>query len=348
MGRQFGSLRGVAILLVVLNHTITFSWNAIQEMGYGPVVVWQNTILVILHHLGFFAVPMFMFISGSFIAYAASGKTDRLLWRTVYASVRRLLGPYLIWTLMFYLYLYLARGESHEPLWYGKSVIVGYPHHFVPILLFYYVITPLLVPLAKRFGYPMLGLILLYQLFLSDYKFHDLLRLTYPAWTHILVPPVIAETFAQWGIYFPLGLVFTLRAKEVAPWLQKVSWGALLVTVVLFVGTAVPNDQIFYFHFAPRLAPLFFILLIPLIKRQAIPWVRHLEEVGKHSYGLYLMNLIILDALILGIVEVAPGLLRLPLLEVIPVFALTVGLSMGVMYLVLRFLPPSAYRLIFG
>jgi len=70
------------------------------------------------------------------------------------------------------------------------------------------------------------------------------------------------------------------------------------------------------------------VMILPVIERNAIPWVNRLESVGKRSYGLYLTNLIVLDLMLFGIGRFIPGFRQYPIaqLPVLYFFALLVPL----------------------
>ena len=71
MNRQFAALSGVAMLLIVLNHTIEMGTKVPLSYGFPAVAGPLRVALSVLQGLGVFAVPTFLFISGAFIAYAA-------------------------------------------------------------------------------------------------------------------------------------------------------------------------------------------------------------------------------------------------------------------------------------
>lgn len=92
MHRQFGTLSGVAILLIVLNHAIHFGLRVSPAQGQ-----WLD-LLVILQALGTFAVPTFLFVSGAFLSYAAG----QLSFTFIRSSLGRILWPSVIWSLVFH------------------------------------------------------------------------------------------------------------------------------------------------------------------------------------------------------------------------------------------------------
>jgi hypothetical protein len=168
---------------------------------------------------------------------------------------------------------------------YIKLLIVGYPYNFVPLLVFWLAIAPILVQLARRFSSVLIAIILVYQLTLLNLEYPGLLGFTFPNWAHLLKLPVLHYTLAVWGIYYPLGLIYSLNAKNITPWLQKNKVVLWAITGVFFVVGCLSKVEILKLRLAEYIYPLTFVLLLPTIKRDAIPWVRRLEEVGKPRAG---------------------------------------------------------------
>ena len=314
MNRQFVALSGLAILIVVLYHSIEMGSLGIQELGLPQAEGRGRVLLVVLHGLGTFAVPTFLFTSGCFVSYAARRTPPRLPWSNVWAALKRLLWPYLVWSIVFYIYIYSRKAEVYTLWGYLKNLVVGYPFHFIPILLFYYVCSPILVHLTPRFGYVLLAVISLYQLLLIGLVFPATFGLSVPDWMEVFVPPVLGQTMALWGIYFPLGLVYSLKSREILPWLQTLKIVLLVATSGFFALHILHELSILRFPLASFMCPLAFLLLAPTLKRDSIPMVRQLEKVARRSYGLYLTHLIVLDATVFSFQVLVPGLLSYQLL----------------------------------
>lgn len=348
MSRHFVALRGIAILLVVLNHTTDMGVFRPQSLGYAPVEGWGRYVLLTLHQLGVFAVPTFLFISGCFVAYAARGTPARLSWKTVWAGLKRILLPYLLWSIVFYVLIYVLKNETYTIPGYIKNLLIGYPFHFVPILVFFYAISPILVRLADRFGALLVGLIMLYQVTLLNISYPSILGFAFPEWTQFLVPPVLGETLTLWGIYFPLGLVYSLNAARVRPGLETLKWISLIATILFFLLSVLHQSSVIDFPLAAHICPLTFLLLSPLIKRDSIPLVRKVEEVGKRSYGLYLTNLIVLELVLLIIQLVAPWILGYQILLQPLLFISALEIPLLVMRWLARSPARAVQRYVFG
>jgi len=348
MNRQFGAFTGIAMMLIVLNHSISLGLDALNSAGITTVTGWGLVLLSTLQAFGAFAVPIFFFISGSFVAYAAQGDPPKLSRKFLWSSLRHILFPYLIWSAVFYLVIFFQRQEIYSPLGYAKNLIVGYPYHFIPLLMFFYLFSPLLVIISKRYGLALLLLIGLYQLFSINVVYPGTLGITFPEWTKLLTPPVLRTTIADWAIYFPFGLVYGLHTKQMLPWMKRNAWWLLVITVVIFIIGMLDAFKVVTFPLARFLCPLTFILALPAITRDRIPFVRSFEKLGKRSYGLYLTHLIVLDLTLLLFKSIVAWVLGLPWLLIPLLFVLGLLVPMGIMELAARGPTRRVYRYLFG
>jgi peptidoglycan/LPS O-acetylase OafA/YrhL len=344
MNRQYGALSGVAIVLIVLNHIITAGDT------FSPVEGWAQYVLTVLQAFGAFAVPTFLFISGAFVSYAARGKSALSL-KFIWGSVKHILWPYLIWSIIFYLTILVTREQSQSIWDYIKSLLVGFPYHFIPLLLFYYLISPLLVIVGKRFGWLLLLVIGLYQLFLLyAVKPMEAFGLnSVPGWTWYLTPPVLRTTMADWAIYFPMGLVFSMHNSTLKPHLQRWKWVSLTAVILLFLLGMLNVFGVVAAPWARFIVPVPLMFLLPIINRNRIPAVSRFEQVGRRSYGVYLMHFILLDWALYFINELLPGLFVYPLIVYPLLFVVALFVPLLIMEAVAR--RPSTrkvYRYVFG
>jgi hypothetical protein len=348
INRQFGALQGLAIVLVVLNHSINMGLDT-QRLGYPPPAEGGvYTVLLILHQLGVFAVPTFLFISGCFFAYAAQGDRPKLSWKVIWVGLRRLLWPYLFWSIVFYIWIHLRWNEAYTPLGYVKNLAVGFPFHFIPLIAFYYVFSPILVRLAKRFGFVLVVVIGLYQLVLINVVYPGMLGFTFPAWIDFLAPPVIRSTLALWAIYFPLGLVYSIHARNILAWLQRFRWAILALTIGFFMISLLDLFSVWRFPLASFICPLTFLFFAATLQRDSIPMVRELEKIGRKAYGLYLTNLLVLDVVLFGIQLLLPWLFEDQALLQPILFAVTLAGPLVLMNGVIRLPTRPVYRYVFG
>ena len=350
MNRSFLALLGLSIVIVVLYHTTVMLDVIPEELGYPRIEYRYMTILAVVRSIGIFAVPTFLFISGSFFAYAsqARGKDTNFAYKVSWRNIMHVLWPYLIWSIAFYIAVNIGRDETYTIPGYIKNLIVGYPYHFIPILVFYYAIAPILVLLSKRFGWIVIGVIAIYQVFLICLLYPGILGVDLPQWMNSLAPPVLKETMATWGIFFPMGLIYGMNMRKIMPELKKFKWYSLVSTVTLFALTVLNLTSIINAPWAQFLCPVAFLLLVPIINRQSIPMGRSFEMIGQRVYGVYLTHMLVLYITLLIIDAVAPILFNYRILLIPGLFALALGLPLITMKVFSQSRVRILYQYVFG
>lgn len=348
MSRQFVASSGLAMVLIVLNHAIQMGMEATVAAGYALPAGWGRFLMTLLQGLGVFAVPIFLFISGAFVAYAAKG-ASRLSVKFVWNSVRHILWPYLVWSILFYMLIYLHGGQTFSFAGYLKNLATGYPFHFIPLLILFYLASPVLIPAARRHPWLLLGAIGGYQLLLIAIRQPEVLSINLPAPARWLNPPVVGGTFADWGVYFPLGTVFSLHAATLRPRLKQMKWFFVFATMALFVLGMLHATDAVDAPWARYFVPLPLIFIVPVVQRGSIPAVQQLEKVGKRSYGLYLTHLIVLDLSVLAIEQFARQLFAYQYLLLPLLFAVGLVIPLLVMSDMAQRKPTrKVYRYVFG
>ncbi|MCC7129539.1 MAG: acyltransferase [Anaerolineae bacterium] len=351
MNRVFPALRGIAILLVVLNHTIHMGTVYPKSLGLAATLAaapWERWILYSLSGLGSFAVPIFLYLSGSFFSYAARQDDLRANYRIVWVNLKNIVIPYVLWSSIFYLEIFLVHHQTCTPLECIKQLIVGYPFNFIPLLIFYYLISPFLVFATRRWGWIPALVIGVLQLLLINILYPGTLGFAFPGWFSHLTPPVLASTLADWAVYFPLGLLYAQHAADYLPAVRRYRWMLATLVVITFFLALLDSLELVHLPLANYLFPFFFILLAPIFDRRRIPAVKTVENIGKRAYGIYFMNLIVLDLLVVTLVAFIPGVFQYYLLILVPLFCLALLIPLGIMKLVERIQHPPIYRYVFG
>jgi hypothetical protein len=144
--------------------------------------------------------------------------------------------PYLIWSLIFYLVVYLLRGEQHTLVRLCKKYS-GW------LSLPFYSPAGLLLPAGPGSGLFEPSLVVAHlavcgaipTLFAQRCETRPFWVSLFPKAGQLLVVPVLTDTMADWGIYFPLGLVFSLHMGQIRPYLQRFKWIAAVMTLLLFI-----------------------------------------------------------------------------------------------------------------
>lgn len=348
MNRQLLALRGLAICLVVLNHTIKLGiWHSENYPASHIGGAW-GLLLLIFVQLGIFAVPIFMFISGAFLAYTAQGSDLKLTFRIALAGIKIMIWPYIIWSILFYILSYLLFGDTTSLLGYVKDLLVGYPNNFIPLMIFFYLVSPVLIKYAYRSGFLLILFFGLYQIFLLNVAYPGILGFRFPEWVRFFTPPILRNTLAIWGIYLPLGLVYGLHAKKIKPVLYRYTWIIGIATILLFSLSVINELHFIHLDIISQVTPMLFVLLIPVIQREQIPLFRELEKIGKRAYGLYLMNLIIINLILTFSYWMRAWLNSAQLVFLWTLVLLTLLIPILIMKSVERIPKFSVYRYLFG
>lgn len=349
MNRQFPALRGLAIILVIINHSITLSLQNAAQFGFQKAAGIEKYVLIALKEWGVMAVPIFLFLSGTFLVYATQGKNLKTAYKVTISGLRHVIWPYLLWSVVFYLLVFLTKGEKYSAGGYIMNLLTGYPFNFVPLLVFFYLIAPLIIWLAKRQPWLVVAVFGLYQIFVIIVLQQKALGLELPGWMMSLTPPVLRITFAVWGIFFPLGILYSMYSRGLNPVLHK-SWILLAVLVAIsYVLAVLDLLSVVRFPLAEVFLPLPGILLIPLIRRDAIPYAPVLERLGKRAYGLYLINLTMIYLVLFILRAIFPPILNFHWLVVPILFCAALFIPTAVMNATER-LPAgrAVYRYVFG
>jgi fucose 4-O-acetylase-like acetyltransferase len=291
VNRQYGALSGIAVVLIALNHAIHFGLQLAPADG-----AWRF-VLTSVQALGVFAVPAFLFVSGAFLSYTAREMSFTFVQR----SLDRILWPYVIWSLIFYVLLTVTGVERHSIAGHIKNLLVGYPYHFIPLLVFWYVGAPLVAKIGRRHAVALLAAVALAQYFLIVLRYPGaiLARGTLPEWLGALAPPVLFTTLADWALYFPLGLVLGMHDAQIRSRLSSLRWMLVGATVLLFVLSALHGFRLVSAPWARLVVPLPLMFLLPLIDRKSIPLTQGLEMLGRRSYGIYLMHFVVVNIIVI-------------------------------------------------
>ncbi len=348
MSRQFAALRGVAILLVVVNHSVALSLDALRAAGQPGPAAWQVTILIIVKSWGLMAVPIFLFLSGAYIAYATKGRDLRASYRTIVMSLRFVLVPYLIWSILFYVLIFFISHDQYSLIGYLRNLVVGYPFNFVPILVFFYVIGPLLVRISERRPVLVLIIALGYQVLCADVLKPDLIGLQLPSWAYFLTIPGIRQSMAIWGIFFPVGVILSLHRNRMLTVLERAVVPIASLTVVFYAMVLVNELTTLPLAIGEWLFPLAGIFLVPLIPRDGIPLASWMEWLGKMAYGLYLTNLTVLSLSISLLSSWLPFLFQVVIILVGFLIVVTIGVNAGLFEAFGRSPAPRLRRYLFG
>jgi membrane-bound acyltransferase YfiQ involved in biofilm formation len=366
MYKRLLALNGLAILAVAANHATGWGVTAMVWWAdrYRPVSVPYNdavetraydaTILVQL--LATFAIPAFLFVSGVFAAYAAQGAGQRLTWKVVRVRIVGLLIPYGIWSLVVFV-KELLQGEAYTLAEYLLRLAVlgaGSGYFFIPVLILFYLISPLLVPWAGRRWKWLLAISALVQLMPMSIRYLGLLPVEIPGLEQ-LAAWVPDRLIIRWAFFFPLGLVVGLHIEHLGPWLharRRLLLGAAALAAILYVAEyallfhAPAGELVISISFC--IYSVAVILAFLSLGEDRLPWSRWLTQLGIRSYGIYLIHAMVMEIGARLLYHLAPWILGIPILFQPLLVAMGVGVPLMMMTAVARSPLRWSYRSLFG
>ncbi len=373
MGRRLPLLSGLAILAVVCNHATGWGYTAMFWWAhrYRPVASPNFDQLgspayyglVALQQLALFSVPVFLFISGFFMAYAAQGSGQGSIWKPVRIRILNLLWPYLVWSFAIFVGDGI-QGHVYSPTQYVYELLTGgaiTAYFYIPLLCQFYLLSPLIVRLAKNHPALLLVSAAAIQLAASS--------LFYLQFAGLRMPEAVLHSswlFVWQAFYFPLGVVIGLRPRSLPQLFTRLRWALVALTVVLAVASIVEAEWTYralapqqfdiqafdwthsYVKVSSGLYAVAFILTFLAfdIKRGKLPAA--LNWVGARSYGLYLLHPELLVLLGRVFYHVAPWLLSQQLLLTAILIVLGAGIVLLVMEGIARSPLRNTYRYLFG
>src|SRR3990172_1721085 len=161
MARRLLLLSGVAILSVILFHGA--GWGLTGLLAWSPRVVAGGIGLAeargtpaylvfrLLEQAAVFAVPAFLFVSGFFVVFATPKAGSAPAWNVILKRVSWLLIPYLLWSLIVWLGMWL-QGIRFSLAQYAALLLTGATtpaYYYVLLLVQLYLLSPFLVRWAK-------------------------------------------------------------------------------------------------------------------------------------------------------------------------------------------------------
>jgi peptidoglycan/LPS O-acetylase OafA/YrhL len=361
-------LNGLAAVCAVINHAVVWEltamfWWTDRYLPAGTSVnqyeSWRFFTVGLIDQLVFFGIFAFLFVSGFFIAVATGRAQKTLPWRVVLQRVKFLIIPYLIWTGVI-LALNLAQGQSYTLAELVKIILLGGaspPYYYVILLVQLYILSPLLVPLARGRWVLLLVVTGLLQLMTLAAYYAGTFKIELG-----MLEPVV-KVLQNWHLigyafWFVLGMVIGFHLQEIRPSLVRRRWlyfGGMVFTFVLgflewslirqLSGREWSSPQVLFFN---RLFVLFLLLSFVAFESFPIPFSSFFSKLGPKSYGIYLVHVIPLELTARLIYHIAPVLLAYQIVF-LPLLVLAgVSIPVLMMEVVNRSFFRRYYKYIFG
>lgn len=369
MVRRLLQFNGLAIISVVLFHA--------AGMGYVAMLSWAHRYLPagispseqigspayyylrLVDQLVVFSIPAFLFVSGYFIAVATGRNRQVPGWNLIWARLKSLFIPYLIWSLVAYTLTMLAGGaltirEILTGLVVGSS---NEAYYYVPLLAQFYLLSPLLVPFAKRNWTLLLLICTLIQLAVILLPYADYLGLDLP------IKGQLASLVPKWFfparmLWFPFGIVFGLNLTTFSSFLKRYKW-FLIAIVLLCIPIGMLEWETFFrlsgkdwlAHRETLVDTIYSLaMILAFLSIQSATYLgsTRLSELGVRSYGIYLIHNLVILYTAKVVFAVLPGLLGRPFLFQLLLVTAGLGGSLVLMSLVNRSPFRRYYKYLFG
>jgi len=348
MNRQFPALRGIAIFLVIINHSIVLSLQTITQFNLPRVSQFEKSILLAIKEIGVIAVPIFLFLAGAFMMYSLSGKSIKEGYRLIIPALKNAVIPYIFWSIIFYGIIFFINHETFSLFGYIKNLLVGYPYNFVPILVFFILLSPVLAWCSKKNPLLIIVLLLVYQLVLVNIQLPGVLGFVFPDWINIVSPPILGLPLTLWAVFYCFGMVYIQNSEQYKKMVNPLLAPLALISFTLFVISALKEIGVIQFQLAEWLFPIATITLLPFVSRKSIPFIHFFEGLGKRSYGIYFMNLILIKLMVYFLAKLIPIVFSVETLIVIILSIATYFVTTFLMRMIEKGSARKYYRYIFG
>ncbi|MCI0520598.1 MAG: acyltransferase, partial [Chloroflexi bacterium] len=280
-------------------------------------------------------------------------------WRVVAARLGTLIPPYLLWSTAALALRYLE-GRRYGVAGVLKAYLTGSTNevlYFIPLLIQFYLLSPLLIPLARNHWKVLIAIAGGLQLALLFCQYP-----LYLGWDWPLAGQILRWTpkwlFLSRPLWFPLGMVVAFHLgsfKEKFAFVRK--WALPAAAVCLAVGVA---EWELYFRLSGAdwlatretlldsifaLVVIFGVLLADAAK---LPWVERLASLGTRSYGIYLIHALVMEYAARAVYRFAPALLGYQIFLQPFLIVLGLGIPLAMMAFTDRTPLRRFYKLIYG
>jgi hypothetical protein len=300
MVRRLLLLNGLATLGVAIHHAAAygflamFNWtNAYRDVtvpNYDLMGSMPYYVLIITRQLDSFAIPAFLFVSGFFVAFAA-GRSGKMKWNAVKSRVVKFLGPFVLWTAVFFLMQRLIPRDLNTLL---------RTYYYIPLVIQYYLLAPYLGPWAKKHWKSVLVITAVIQIAVMSLGYFNVFRFTFPG-MQLLIQLTPTWFFPSRIFYFTLGLVAGFHRKLFAEWFERrryILLGALILFAIgSFVEYEIVDNAIGERWLGPNFIGIFrtlyattFALVFLAFDKVKLPFEKELNKLGTMSLGVYLVN----------------------------------------------------------
>jgi peptidoglycan/LPS O-acetylase OafA/YrhL len=325
----------------------TDRYRAVSTPNYDQLGSLAYYILLFLRQMTGFAIPIFLLVSGFFVAFAAMSKSPDALWGNALTRIKKLIWPFLIWTVFVFLLIRNIRPTLQDIL----SM-----YYYIPLICQYYLLSPLLSPLAKKHTKWLLLISAIVQFSITLLGYLSVLD--YP-WASNIKGYVPLWFFPSRIFYFSLGLVTGFHRAQVYSWLYKHKRKLFVIMITLIVIT-IPEYELLsqlagkdwlgagFSTISRTFLALTLALCLLAFDNLQIPFSGWISSLGSRSLGIYLANtpaIFLAGALMYYL---TPGVLGMQLLYQLVLIAFGLGIPLLLMSFIKRSPARIIYPYLFG
>jgi peptidoglycan/LPS O-acetylase OafA/YrhL len=357
-------LNGLAILGVILYHASSWAFEIMSwtPQGFDQMEPLTFNGLRAVQQAIIFAIPVFLFISGYFIAFAIGRIETNKQWKVIFTRIKNLVIPFFIWSVLI-LSLDMLLGNTYSVKDFILKIITANargPYYFVALLVQFLILSPILIVLARTRYQLLLILTAFIQLIIVTLRYDTVLDLNIPALQPILFMS-LQRFFAGHIFFFTFGIVYGLHYSQFEHFRQKlirVRWGLLVSLVVFFLLGVIEwgileksSSQIWFSQPETHIDGLYaftFILCYLAFEEFTPPFSKQLALLGGMSYGIYLLHWSVLEYISKMIYHFLPWLMNYQILMQPILIACGLGVPVILMTLVNKSPFRQYYRYLFG
>jgi len=272
-------LRGIAVIGVVAIHStgIGYAFND-NSFDFIITVVWRQIIN--------FSVPMFISLSGFFLANKDTS-TKEAYFSFVKKQIPRVFIPYLLWSVL-YLGLAYVKGASIGAVVFRLFTFQSsVPFYFIILIIEYYLLLPVLQKMATPRGLALAGLVSVLSCLLVFY---------FQTYQNISLPMFIKGAAPSWVIFFVLGLY--VRNNKI-----NLNLILLFILIVLGIVLSVFEGFVLYYEFgsisnsvtAVKISSFIYSTFVILLAFKCVGGKHNepkfLVYIGEVSFGIFLSHI---------------------------------------------------------
>lgn len=368
MSKRFLLLNGLAIINVVINHSIGWTYVAMfwwvhrytpqTSPNFFQLYSPAYFILRALEQWIIPSIPAFLMVSGFFVAFSA-GRKKALEWNYVLSRVKYLVIPYLIWSAVMIIFNML-QNITYTPSQLLRIFITGQAaeaYYFVPLLITFYLLSPLFIRLIKWDWKKFLLFAAILQIFTKIAN--------YPLIIGIDVPfaPFFSLLNSGWFFighvfWFTLGLLIGSYQNKVKEYFYKMRWFFLIFSIILFIFGVIEWEWLLIQSGQSWIGPqetlidnLYSVAILSAFIgfiNARIPFDKKLEELGPKSFGIFLSHSLFLVVAARGIYHFLPQILSFPLIFFVILVIIGLFIPLLIMNLTIRSFLRPIYTYLFG